>query len=283
MLNQEYRAILSRLPIKNPSHKDMGMLCPHLTEEEAVRLFYTGEGIVACPPLRVRGAFQIVFYQHERVEELTEWRDGVKVVVGKKNHPATLSYGGASRTINSYVHKKAHTLCGVYPATNEAIEFAEKNWGNNLVLDNWGDVGELFIQDPTDLVNDKHHTDQPRTKAVLYIALNRGVNDINRDCSKPESELLDAAIVEMSVDAFINDELIGDRGGFVDYYCANCGDGLSLSRCSGCGATFKDDGCRSGNSTPLSRKMVAFLRANGHKFKVDPEIAWSKEKQLWLH
>ncbi len=33
--------------------------------------------------------------------------------------------------------------------------------------------------------------------------------------------------------------------------------------------------------TPLSRKMVEFLRTNGHVFKKEPQIAWDREKEEW--
>src|SRR6185437_2036811 len=74
MKKEEYRAILSRLPLKSPTPQDMAMLCPHLTAEEAVQMFGNGSGYVALPPLRVRHGFQIASYHAEWVEEVKVWR-----------------------------------------------------------------------------------------------------------------------------------------------------------------------------------------------------------------
>ena len=59
MKSQEYRSILGQLPIKSPTPQDMAMLCPHLTDEEAVEAFTTDSGYVACPPLRIRHGFHL--------------------------------------------------------------------------------------------------------------------------------------------------------------------------------------------------------------------------------
>ncbi len=283
MTREEYRSILGQLPIKSPTAKDMAMLCPHLTEEEAVKAFTTGSGYVACPPLRVRHGFQIVSYYGERVEEIKVHRTGdPNAIVGKKNHPATLNYSFANRTLKSYADGKKHgDVFNPYTAMDKAMKFAEDNWGDELILDNWASVFEFYIQDPTDLVNDRYHKDQPRTKAVLYVTFNRDWNEMINDPSKPESERLDDAISNMTLDFAVYHELKGGRGGGTEFNCAHCGHGLSLAGCCGCGYRFDDNHSRCGWSTPLSRKMVAFLRENGHDFKVDPEIAWKKERQQW--
>lgn len=161
------------------------------------------------------------------------------------------------------------------------MKFATDNWGEALVTDDWQSAVELFIQDPTDLVSDRYHEGYPRTKAVLYLALNRDLHEIERDCSRPESELFDEAISQMTLDRIVWSEISGERGRSTQFNCAHCGYGLSLSCCSSCGHHFRDNSSRSGWRTPLSRKMVAFLRENGHQFAVDPEIAWEKERQEW--
>lgn len=284
MTREEYRAILSRLPIKSPTPQDMALLCPHLTEKEAVKAFMIGSGYVACPPLRVKHGFEIVSYHKEYVEEIKVWGvvDGKKtqVVTGTKNHPTRLDYSFAGRTFKSYADGQKHDdLFNRYTAMDKAMKFAEDNWGNELILDDWVDVMSIYIQDPTDLVNDKYHKNQPRTKAVLYVAYNRDWNELINDHSKPESELMDDAISQMTLDFVVYHELKGGRVGFTEFNCAHCGHGLSLTKCGGCGYRFDDNHCRRGWNTPLSHKMVAFLRANGHEFKVDLEIAWENERK----
>lgn len=146
-----------------------------------------------------------------------------------------------------------------------------------LAKNNWVCSVEISVQDPTELV----HSNQPRTKAVLRVVLSRGFNDIMNDTSKPLSELLDDAILWMTLDRTIWSEFKGKREEFIEYNCANCGAGLSLRSCTGCGHRFRDNGFRCGWNTPLSPRMVAFLRDSGHEFKIDPEIARTKERENW--
>ncbi len=274
MKSTEYRSLLGQLPIKSPKPEDMARLCPHLTPEEAVRAFTTGEGYVACPPLRVRHGFQVIKYRRELVEVV-----GITII---KNHPALLEYAYAERTLASYADGMPHgDVFLKYEHADKAMRFAEENWGNELVLDDWESSVSFYIQDPTDLVNDRYHRDSPRTKVVLYVTLKRDWNKIINDWSKPESELIDEAISQMTIDHMIHSEISGGRGGFTEFNCAHCGAGLLLSSCSGCGRKFRDDQSRCGWHTPLSRKMVAFLRENGHVFQVDPEIAWEKERAAY--
>ena len=287
MNRKEYRSLIGQLPIKNPTPQDMARLCPHLTAEEAVQAFTTDSGYVACPPLRVRHGFQILSYHGERVEEIKVWRviDGkeTQIVTGTKNHPARLNWSYAGRTSKSYADGRLPYGCSLSPYRHmgEAMKFAEEHWGDELTLDDWVSVVEFCIQDPTDLVNNPYCADYPRTKTVLQLTLTRDLNAVTNDQSKPQSELFDDAISQMTLDNVVLYELIGGRGGFTEFNCANCGAGLGLSGCYGCGHRFRDDKMRSGWNTPLSRKMVEFLRENGHEFKVDPEIAWTKERQGW--
>jgi len=137
MKKEEYRAILSRLPLKSPTPQDMAMLCPHLTAEEAVQMFGNGSGYVALPPLRVRHGFQIASYHAEWVEEVKVWRGDTSVVTGTKNHPAYLGYSYASRTLKSYADGKKHgDMFLNYAGMDKAMKFAEDNWGSELILDN---------------------------------------------------------------------------------------------------------------------------------------------------
>lgn len=271
MTKEEYRSILGRLPIKSPTPEDMSMLCPHLKPEDAVKAFTKGIGYVACPPLVVRDSFQIISYRKEWMEtvKVSRVKDDVEdaSVSGVKNHPARLEWSYAGRSSSTYLNM------------DEAMKFAEDNWGDQLILDTWKSVVEIYVQDPTDLVNDRYHTDYPRTKAILRLMLGRDFNTIINDHTKPCSELLDDAIVAMTLDEVEWHEYKGGRGGYTEFNCANCGAGLSLTGCPGCGHRFGDDQFRCGWYTPLSRKMIAFLQASGHHFPVDPEIALSKERK----
>lgn len=95
---EEYSSILKKLPIKNPTSADMSAVCPHLKDDQAAGAFLTGSGEVACPPLRVRHGFQVLFYRKPRREETKEWRlvNGreTRVVTGHVDHPAELDWWG---------------------------------------------------------------------------------------------------------------------------------------------------------------------------------------------
>lgn len=280
MERQEYREILGRLPIESPTPEDMAMVCPHLTQEQAVKAFTEGDSnYVACSPLRVRSAFQIVSLRKPWTEEIKVWRGDTQVITGTKEHPARLDWSYTGRTRASYADGQSHgSVFRDYAHIAEAIKFAEDNWDDELILDDWASAVTFYIQDPSELVNSKYLHDAPKTKAVLYVTLNRDLNETINDHSRPESELFDEAIVEMTADLAVWHELKGGRGGFTNFNCAYCGSGLGLSGCNGCGYKFRDDHSRCGWDTPLSRKMVEFLQENGLTFKKDPEIAWEQEQ-----
>ncbi len=281
MNREEYRASLSRLPIKEPKLEDMVLVCPHLDMRQAFLGFNIGTGHVACPPLRVRRAFQVVSYRGERVEAGTVWRGNKKVITGRKNYPSVLEYAFAGRTKSSYAGWQTHQdIFANFPGMVKAMKYAENNWGNELILDDWVDMLKVFIQDPADIVNDRLHFGSPRTKTMLYVALNRSRYDIMKDCSKPKSELFDDAIAQMTLDPLIYQELKGGRGYHSHFNCARCGYGLSVDRCRICGYSFSDNGAGMELEIPLSRKMVDFLILNGHKFTFDPEIAWDRERVI---
>ena len=258
MTKDEYRSILGRLPIKSPTAEDMAMLCPHLTKAEAVKAFTTGSGYVACPSLFVKHAYHVVSYHAESVEQIKERRGDTQIIVRTKNHPACLHYGFTQRTIKSYADgKRRGDVFGDYVGMQQAMQFAEDSWGSDLVLDDWVSAVKIYVQDPTDLFNDLYHKDQPRTKAVLYVTLKRDWSTIHQDQSRPTSELLDNIISQMTLDRMIFDELIGGRGGGIEFSCAHCGFGLGLSGCDGCGYRFKDNYFRCGGRTPLAAAVAA--------------------------
>lgn len=259
MTRNEYLENLRRLPIENPTAEDMASVCPHLTKEQALAAFRCDSGHVACPPLRIRGGHNVIaFYK--------DWKK------------PTLTHAFSGRTLKSYANGKKHGdifTPSIY--MEEAMLYAEDNWGDELIQDNWVDVIRFHIQDPTNLSKNG----SPMTTHTLMVTINRDWNELINDHSKPESQLLDDAIMEMSLDPLIMNELKGGRGGFTQYNCAFCGHGLGLSGCNCCHHNFRDDQFRCGWDTPLSSKMVKFLQANGHVFKMNPKIAWGREEDTY--
>jgi len=157
------------------------------------------------------------------------------------------------------------------------MQFAEANWPQDLVLDDWKSYLMVYIQDPTDLNQSRY----PRTKAVAYCALKRELNDITNDHSAPQSELWNQAIAQVTFSRIEGDELKGHRGGYTEFNCAYCGSGLGLNGCPNCGHTFRDDASRCGWSTPLPPIIVAKLIQSGHVFGMDPNVAQQNERNNW--
>lgn len=260
----------------------MAALCPHLTPEEAVAAFSAGEDAsahVACPPLRVRGAFQIIRY--------IKPRDG---------EPGRVAMIRAGRTPASYATAEGQhgDVFTRYPHMERAIAYAEQEWGDHLILDTWAAYVESHLQDPTQLrpregtrqefagVNPGERTGFPTTKGTLHLALARDVNDIINDHSEPGSVQYDAATVEATVDGFIGAELKGGRGGYTLFHCTVCESPLGLTECKGCGHAYGDDGWRSGSLEPLGPKLIAVVKASGlTAFPKDPAVAQATELAQW--
>ena len=262
MERDKYIEILDKLPIKNPTSEDMAMVCPHLRKEQAIAAFNNGSGCVACPPLRIRGGFQIIHFYEE-----------------SEGCSSVLELGSAGRTRQSYKDGSSHSdMFCEYNHVGKAIKFAEDNWSDELILVSWESTIEIVIQDPSKLVQSGFQKNQPETVMSLYVALNRSPNEIRNDHSRPEIELIDDAIVEMTFDTKIWHELEGGLNSYFHSNCAYCGDGLGLSVCEGCGHKFKDNGYRSGPASPLSEKMVEFIQQNGHVFEQDPNIVLDRER-----
>jgi len=272
---------LRNLPIENPTPEDMATICPHLTLEQAVAAFTTKEhsNYVACPPIKIKGAFQIVSLSEEWVEEVKVHRQGdPNVVEGKKTHPPALRYAFACRTPASYANGKSHEDAFTeYAHMEEAIAYAEENWGDELILDDWIDYVRMYVQDPSDL----DECESPKTKAVVHLTTYRGWNTIINDHGKPESVVINDAIAVMTLDPFEAYEVKGGRGGYTEFNCAYCGGGLGLNHCHSCGQQFRDDYFRCGWYTPIPQKIVELLEESGHIFQMDPMIARRREREWW--
>jgi hypothetical protein len=105
------------------------------------------------------------------------------------------------------------------------------------------------------------------------VVLNRDYYEIINDTSKPTSILLDESIIYITLDQMESLELLGRRGDYIQFNCANCGFGLLYGFCPGCKINFPQAVFRGGTREPLSRKIVNFLCACGHSFKKDPKKA----------
>lgn len=275
MHRDEYLALLTQLArstIWSPSFAQVKAFCPHLNADEIAEIFKTVEGgesfYFAAPPVRVNNAHQILSLSPPFIGS------------DKKDYAVHLSWVYTNRTPASYADGRLKgDIDTTYRFADKAIAYAQEHWGGDLILDSWNRAGfnQFLLQDP----KDQTKRGDPKTKMVVYVCLNRDWNEIINDPDAPESVVIDNHIVELTTSGIIGDELKGGRGGFTEFNCSRCGDGLSCSGCSSCGLVFKDDHFRCGWDTPLPRKIVEFAQRNGLVFTTDPSIAQKREADRW--
>ena len=129
----EYMKILGKLPIENPTPEDMAMVCPHLTEEQVVAAFQQDHTTVACPPIIVRNAFQIICLDKGFTQ-------------GGITHPPRLSNVSAGRTPASYADDQNRKgTFPEYPYMDEAMSYAEDRWWDDLIIDTWNTVLKIMF------------------------------------------------------------------------------------------------------------------------------------------
>lgn len=224
-------------------------VCPHLTVTQIAELLVKNS-YFALPPVRVRGAFQVASVYCN----------------GNGSFNFTISY--AARTPASYASQDMYPYHGDvfndYDFMGEAMAYAEANWPEDLVLDDWVDFQNVYLDEPVD------PAEYAVGRRTIHLTTNRPWNYMINDRSAPLETLWDASIVHATLDRFEGAELKGGRGGYTNFNCFLCGGGLGLSGCHRCKRRFKDDGYRCGASTPLASKLVALIEATGHKFETHP-------------
>ncbi len=254
-----YKTALQSISRENPSFEQLKAISPHLNEEEthsAFDLTKSGSVYVAIPPTKVKDGFLIA--------SLTK--------SSKSDNTWISIYGGRTKASYADGNPRGDVFCN-YLHSDKAISYADENWSEAILLDSWVDYGTIYLDDPTNL-NERGY---PKTSKVIYWVVNRRWNDIINDHSRPESELINDALVIVTTNRFEGSEIKGGRGGYTEFNCAYCGQGLGLSGCGNCGHTFKDNQFRCGWFTPLPKKVIALLQKEGFKFGMDPKIAVQRE------
>lgn len=142
---------------------------------------------------------------------------------------------------------------------------------------------EYIVQDPFDLAIRRIGNETrlyPKTVWRVVVELNGSYHDIIAG-DRPQSVLLDEAIVKVALVQDGGILLSGDDHLYTEWCCSQCGGGLGVNQCSSCGRRYDDDHFRSGGNTPLPPKVVEFLRSVvGHTFRHDPAtLAWPQEQQ----
>lgn len=165
---------------------------------------------------------------------------------------------------------------------NEAREFADAAWRGDLKDRPFAEAAVVYLQDPATLA----------VEGAVYIGLNRPLEEIWADKSKPMSELFNEAIIEVTGDRLLLREMAAVTGHYVSpmFHCVNCGCPLADNiSCDGCKNKFRyDPGDILWEKESLGCALPAVLEAyfeSGHQegfFSIAPFLQRIKERDKWL-
>jgi len=249
-----YLTALHRLPIENPTEDDLAQLFPHLTKAEAVEAFARAGGAgVASPPLRVRDTVHVIL----RVDYPGPHVFSVRAVRVKCAPP---------------LGKAQPRVVEEFPYTERALRFANKHWRKKLIPDTWDKQLNINL----------HEAGETSPALVLFAAHKREVRELMQDRSHPQSEIFDAALVDVTLDPLVGHELSSGHQTYWISNCGYCGGSLGRVACTGCGSHNAGKLGSSNWHMPLSKKVVDFLRKSGHVFTRDPALAQEVEREVWF-
>src|SRR3989344_6917587 len=129
---ERYRETINRLPITNPTLKDINALTPHLPPGKAEEMLEGAKpgsrydlfwNWLALPSLLVSDAYQRVYIVREE--------GGLFIGRGA----AAGRLGTAKDDITDYF-------------AQEAVDYAKQTWGDRLVQDTWKNVVKIILEDP---------------------------------------------------------------------------------------------------------------------------------------
>ncbi|MBI5881326.1 hypothetical protein HZB90_04305 [archaeon] len=267
MSKEEYVAMLNRLPIDSPTDKHVKALLPYLSANEVSEVLFFDRGQIskqiAAPPLRVDGAYHLLSVAcHGGVHERINWYDVLRTKCSYAD-PAGRRYIEGSR-----------------PYHERAMEFARKNWGDDLTLDDWVDFVELRFVNPFGI-----EPLNPGDQSVFFTATGN-FEEIMQDTSFPLSTLLNDYVCEVTTDRILATELRGDRKEKVFYNCASDGGAIvyvperSRLECSECNGRFDGKGIV-GSPSSLPEKVSELLLAQGYRFRRNPGLARNREARAF--
>jgi hypothetical protein len=251
---ERYLVGLRRLPIVNPTDQDMISLCPHLSPEVAIREFREGTHWLALPPVIVDGAFQIVRFYEGGKTQMPPPHDV---------HQPDLDLSGSGRLGVS-------DSAGRVRFAEEAVDFARKNWKEQLRTDDWIQIIEYRLIDLATF-----HTIRRAT-----LTMNRDLNEIINDHTAPFSQQIQLATMFATTDPLQATELRGGRASHNLDCCQYCGGGLTYAACLACGRKF-DSGGMLGGQIPLTETVEELFTRDGHVFEISPVKAREKDRGKW--
>lgn len=121
---------------------------------------------------------------------------------------------------------------------------------------------EIQLDDPSTHTNNGH----PKTKATVWIGLNRSYHDIINDRTRTPRFIAGDEVTSVFFERADYYEAANGKAPFLQFNCSRCGSGLSLNKCNGCGHEFKDDKFRSGGAPALSKEVIELIKAKQTEF-----------------
>ncbi len=234
MNREDYQTGLRKLPLNNPTLDDLTPLFPHLNKQTIEHLLNTTDQqhYIAAPPLQVKGSYQTIFVNKSTAGQ-TQFLKSV-----------------AGRIAGSHLKRDFFNFPNETPYQKSAMDYAEKNWGEILVPDNWLIYFELEI-------NPSHFIGVEKTVFAAFTTSRNYWDDLENDDSGPKSLLINDSIMQATTSIFVANELRGGR--------------RSLPY------TMRQHRTGIGIRVPFPAKISDLLISEGYQFKEDPAI-WRKRE-----
>ena len=208
----------------NPTPAAIKKFAPHLELPEVDELFTEANDVGRVqfigPPLKINGA--------EHLYHLTKFTD-------PEDHQEKLkfSWGGCHRRKESYActsrppEWKSHD----FDYRERVSNFASIHWGESLQWDHAKQHIVIHLVDPTRRT--KHHS--PVVTQQCMITLTEQWIDLEpRQDRYPWPQLIEQTLDLISLNYFVNAELVGPGMPMAAYNCSFCGGGLGLDACYFC-------------------------------------------------
>jgi hypothetical protein len=255
---QEYIELLrNHQGIDDPSVAQIELLCPHLTYDQIMELLGDATRPVRfpLPPVVLQRCYQLAYYVPGN---LPVFQSAWTVLEPRPTAEACVDPA------------MARDIPPALPYAAEAMAYAERFWGDDLVRIDWVDHRCIKLVEPPPAPPLNGKPGRGVVTCTLYFTLTRSYDELMDDPGGPEVDAWDEAIQHIVSDDFVGDELcFGDLKG-VDYNCARCGAAVGFDRCRGCEVRMLNDDARPVWKVPLPPKLVAYLQAAGHDFALDP-------------
>ncbi len=265
------RQLESHQKLARASVEMVKTVCPHIGDDAIAQLVERSKTTltpIAAPGLRMKDSFVLVVL----------WAPSEYNVLHRFGHES-----GERLKDNIF---DARNFCSREVAfVDEAIAYAQANWGDTLVDDTWKALKRYVIMDPKQLVDAPSLYGglcrRPLPLLEIGVALNEDEDDDDAE-GEPLARVdrLDASIVYLTDLAVELDVMVGSHHypPSDSLYCVHCGTDLDINGCRPCDLSFDDDKEAAGGFGPMPLKVIEFAEAHGIKFGVDPRIQIEKAR-----